>query len=64
MKFTTVGMAMIDDKAHAFVTRYNKGDTFDFELVDTTLQALVETLDKIYPDWYDAKQRIAKGMGV
>ena len=60
LQLAATTMAMIEGKAHAFVCRYDNGDCFDFELIDTSLQALVDTLDKIYPFWHDATQSIAK----
>jgi hypothetical protein len=60
MKITAVTMSMIEGKAHAFVCRYNEGDCFDFRLLDNTIQGLVDTLNKVYPDWHDASQSIAK----
>jgi hypothetical protein len=61
MNLTAIGFsANINGMAHAFATRVTDGEIFEFELVDYSIQALIETLEKIYPDWYDASLSIAK----
>lgn len=48
-------------KRYAHVTRIPySGPAFTFTLCDDSFQALIETLERVYPDWTDVDQQAAR----
>jgi hypothetical protein len=62
---TAAVFTTLNDRPSVIVNRAEfKGRDYTphlFQLVDNSIQELVETLEAIFPDWYDATQNGKKG---